>query len=52
VLAPLAEIAPSLTDPRGGLTALKRLDGLPSTPVVKEVGSLEVAGILASTSRK
>jgi len=52
VLAPLAEIAPSVTDPRGGPTARERLGQLPQEPIVKQVGSLRVADILAATTRK
>jgi 2-amino-4-hydroxy-6-hydroxymethyldihydropteridine diphosphokinase len=52
VLAPLAEIAPGLTDPRGGVTVRERLAQLPQEPIVKQVGSLRVADILASTTRK
>ena len=52
VLAPLAEIAPSVADPRGGATVRQRLEQLPQEPIVKQVGSLRVADILASTTRK
>jgi len=52
VLAPLAEIAPSVSDPRGGATVRERLEQLPQEPIVKQVGSLRDADILASTTRK
>lgn len=52
VLAPLAEIAPSLTHPQGGPSVRQLLDGLPTQPIVKQIGSLRVAGILAPSTRQ
>lgn len=40
VMAPLAEIAPDLTDPGSGRTVSEILAGLPEVPSVRRLGSL------------